>query len=135
MDKGSHYNGIEEVIEDLKHRESQLRCSFEKELTNEKLRSQEQLQDINEEKERYAQLKQRLKDKSSKLEQEVIDLKDCIDGKERELRKSQRECDKWKREVTILKEEMSLQEPSRKSSEAAAVSRKVTKSKYYSPQR
>jgi len=53
-------------------------------------------------------LKQRLKEKSSKLEQEVIDLKDCIDGKERELRKSQRECDKWKREVTILKEEMSI---------------------------
>lgn len=39
MDKGSHYNGIEEVIDDLKQRESQLRFSFEKELTNEKLRS------------------------------------------------------------------------------------------------
>lgn len=39
---------------------------------------------MNEEKERYAQLKQRLKDKSSKLEQEVIDIKDLLDGKGRE---------------------------------------------------
>lgn len=38
----------------------------------------------------------------------MINLKDEIDGKERELKKSKREVEKWQREVTMLKEELSI---------------------------
>ena len=54
-----------------------------------------------------------MKEENSRMEQEVIDVRDEIEDKERELRRIKRECDKLRREVTMMKEEISIIVPSK----------------------
>lgn len=53
-------------------------------------------------------MKQKIKQRSVQLEQEIIDLKDVIEGKDRELAKSKRAHDRLKRELKMMKEEISI---------------------------
>ena len=63
---------------------------------------------MEDERKRYGALKIKIREQNSILEQENIDLRDQIDGKDRELKKIRREFDKLKREAAMLKEEMSI---------------------------
>ncbi len=47
-------------------------------------------------------------DKITRMEQEIIDLKDELEGKDREIRKAKRESEKLRREVQMLKEELQI---------------------------
>jgi peptidoglycan hydrolase CwlO-like protein len=60
------------------------------------------------ERERYMELKAKLRERNDLLEQEVIDLRDQVGDKERDLKKAKREIDKWQREVAMLKEEIGI---------------------------
>jgi hypothetical protein len=57
-------------------------------------REQELKADVDEEKRGYLQLKEKLMDRVQRMEQEIIDLKDVIESKERELRRDKRESEK-----------------------------------------
>lgn len=49
-----------------------------------------------------------MKQKNNMLEQEVIDLKDVIEGKDREISKLKRAQDRLKRDLKMTKEEISI---------------------------
>jgi FtsZ-binding cell division protein ZapB len=49
-----------------------------------------------------------MKQKNNMLEQEVIDLKDVIEGKDREISKLKRAQDRLKRDLRMTKEEISI---------------------------
>ena len=49
-----------------------------------------------------------MKQKNKILEQEVIDLKDVIEGKDREISKLKRAQDRLKRDLRMTKEEISI---------------------------
>lgn len=49
-----------------------------------------------------------MKQKNNILEQEVIDLKDVIEGKDREISKLKRAQDRLKRDLRMTKEEISI---------------------------
>ena len=57
-------------------------------------------------------LKAKLKERNSLLEQQVIDLKDEVDDKGRELKRVRRDLEKWQHEASMLKEEISILGPS-----------------------
>lgn len=47
-------------------------------------------------------------DRVSRLEQEIVDLKDVIESKDREVRRAKREGERAKKEVDRLKEELTI---------------------------
>lgn len=49
-----------------------------------------------------------MKQKNNMLEQELIDLKDVIEGKDREISKLKRAQDRLKRDLRMTKEEISI---------------------------
>ncbi len=49
-----------------------------------------------------------MKQRSNQLQQEIIDLKDVIEGKDRELAKLKRSNDRLKRDLKMTKEEISI---------------------------
>jgi hypothetical protein len=99
------------VIEDLKRREARLRQLYEREVAMDRQRAEDIKREGEAERKGYQELKQRLRDRNAKLEQEVIDLKDAVDGRERELKRAKREADKWQREAAMLREELSIITP------------------------
>ena len=106
--KGFRYNEFEVVIEDLKNREAQLRQVYEKEITKDREKQSYLQSDIEVERKQYADLKAKMKQKNNMLEQEVIDLKDVIEGKDREISKLKRAQDRLKRDLRMTKEEISI---------------------------
>jgi hypothetical protein len=42
------------------------------------------------------------------MEQEIVDLKDALESKDREVKRAKREAEKIKREAGLLKEELSI---------------------------
>lgn len=49
-----------------------------------------------------------MKQRNNQLEQEIIDLKDEIEGKDRELAKLKRAQDRLKRDLKMMREEISI---------------------------
>ena len=49
-----------------------------------------------------------MKQRSNQLQQEIIDLKDVIEGKDRELAKLKRSHDRLKRDLKMTNEEISI---------------------------
>jgi chromosome segregation ATPase len=46
------------------------------------------------------------------MEQEIIDLRDQVESKDRELKRAKREIERCMREIAMLKEEVSILAPS-----------------------
>jgi hypothetical protein len=67
---------------------------LERQARGEREREQELKADVDEEKRGYLQLKEKLMDRVQRMEQEIIDLKDVIESKDRELRRAKRESEK-----------------------------------------
>lgn len=67
---------------------------LERQARAEREREQELKADVDEEKRGYLQLKEKLMDRVQRMEQEIIDLKDVIESKDRELRRAKREGEK-----------------------------------------
>lgn len=81
---------------------------YEKEITKDREKQSYLQSDIEVERKQYADLKSKMKQKNNMLEQEVIDLKDVIEGKDREISKLKRAQDRLKRDLRMTKEEISI---------------------------
>ena len=81
---------------------------YEKEITKDREKQSYLQSDIEVERKQYADLKSKMKQKNNMLEQEVIDLKDVIEGKDREISKLKRAQDRLKRDLKMTKEEISI---------------------------
>jgi len=85
-----------------------LRQLYEKEITKDREKQSYLQSDIEVERKQYGDLKAKMKKKNNMLEQEVIDLKDVIEGKDREISKLKRAQDRLKRDLRMTKEEISI---------------------------
>ena len=85
-----------------------MRQLYEKEITKDREKQSYLQSDIEVERKQYGDLKAKMKKKNNMLEQEVIDLKDVIEGKDREISKLKRAQDRLKRDLRMTKEEISI---------------------------
>lgn len=92
----------------MRARESQGRGTCERELTESREQVEELQGQLEEERSSYGALKRKMMERCGGLEQEVVDLRDQLDGRDREVRRIKRELDKAKREALMLREEISI---------------------------
>lgn len=71
QDEISKYANIEDTINDIKRREAQLRDRYESELSNQREKVKLMTQEMNENKESYDRLKQKLTMKNGELREKI----------------------------------------------------------------